>query len=231
MKINLRAFWARITARAPWKLVVTPGQAVQIIGLPGSGKSLAAVKMAYDSMQYYDRVICTADIGLKLPNKNGNLYPAKKITAKELSTHRIKKHLVLFDEASLNGLDSRSWSQNFKGDEGLQFLAQFKLLRHYHNSYIVTNQGARETDSKLTDSIFKATWRACGKRFFGKLIKLEKLIVCHEFENGSYKAIYYRPPFLKGIFTGAYKYIPVKKYGRLYNSWATSELLDKLPEL
>lgn len=204
------------------RFIIYPGQVVQFIGLPGSGKTMGAsvmIKRSSDKLKM--GVISTPDAGLKF----GTVCDVKKL----LCSYRINNKIVMIDESSLNGFDSREWSTNFKGD-GKKALAQLKLCRHYRNSFITTSQNLNDNDGKIRDGLVKSTY-VCHSIMFKKFILCERATIIYTFEDGNYKQHIYLPSLFKKIVDPYSFYIIYKKKaGKLYNSWATVDIIDNLPE-
>ena len=196
---------------------VYPGKVVQIIGLPGTGKTMAAHALMVRSAKMFDAKYATEDAGSKI---------AQKITLHDIGTHRFRRCLFLIDESSLNGLDAREWSGNFKGDRK-NILRQLKLVRHYHNAFITTSQSAGDNDSKVR-GLSSSTWVA--HSFFHAWIIVKRAVQWFEWQDGQYLPHLDEPSVFEMI-CDPYSHIILRKkrWGKLYNSWATVSELDVLP--
>lgn len=201
------------------RLRVYPGQVIQIIGLPGTGKTMTAHAMISRSKDLYypGALFATEDAGSKI---------CKTITLKDLATHKFQRSLIMIDESSLNGLDARDWQHNFRGDSK-NVLRQIKLVRHYHNAIITTSQSAGDNDSKLR-GLSKRTW-VCHK-LSKRWIICKRAVQWFEWQDGNYLPHLDEPSIFEMI-TDPYCWglVSIRKYGKMYNSWATVEELDKLP--
>lgn len=220
---------------APWRwmgalirqdrFVLKRPSCVQFIGIPGSGKTMGAVCMLYRTSMWKGKgkykhapIYGTEDAGLKI---------GKTIKTQDLCTHKFRNSLILIDESSLNGLDAREWQGNFKGDKK-NLLRQLKLHRHYGNSFITTSQSANDNDSKIRDGIVSQTWIAHNK--ISKVV-CRRAIIWYKFDNGNYILCIDEPSRFERIVNPYLSFgVKKKKYGKLYDSWATVPEIDKLPE-
>lgn len=194
---------------------------IQFIGIPGSGKTMSAICLMYRSSQkgmYKDcKKYSTRDAGSKI---------SKEISIEDLMTHKFKKSIIMIDESSLNGLDSRDWQHNFKGERKL-VLKQFKLHRHYKNAFITTSQSANDNDSKIRDGIASQTWICHDK---GKYISCRRAIIWYTFDNGNFIQCIDEPSRFERLIDPYLSFrVKKKKYGAMYDSWATIPEIDTLP--
>lgn len=206
------------------RLVLWKPSVVQFIGIPGSGKTMCAVAMMKrsadnpESMYYNCRRYATKDAGCKI---------AKQIEDSDLAKYKFKKSILLIDESSLNGFDSREWHSNFKGDQKNK-LRQIKLHRHYGNSYITTSQSANDNDSKLRDGVVSQTWICHNRRWW---VVCYRAIIWYRFDNGNYCLCVDEPSPIERIIDPYLSFHCFKKvYGKYYDSWATIPEIDNLPE-
>lgn len=201
------------------RFTIYPGKVVQFIGLPGTGKTLSAHALMFRSKaRFKGGLYATEDAGSKL---------AKKISPECLAAYRFRGSLFLIDESSLNGFDAREWGRNFRGDKK-NILAQLKLCRHYHNSFITTSQSAGDNDSKLRG--LSSTTYVCHK-FLRHFIIVKRAIQWFEWCDGQYLPHLDEPSFLELITDPyAFKILRIKKWGKFYNTYATVDYIDNLPE-
>lgn len=204
------------------------GQITIVVGLPRSGKSLFATKVAYINQDNFDCIVCTPDISIK---PEFFRIPVYTMTVPEMMEYRFRNTLLVIDEASLNGLDSRDAMQNFKNQTGKRWLATCKTLGHGHNSMIMTNHGMTDTDSKVRNSLSGQTYRARGTFFIFWCI-IQKLTLSWEFvpEQGTYVPVVDNPGLLQALLSGDFRLVRKKKWGKMYDSFTVSPILAALPE-
>lgn len=134
--------------------------------------------------------------------------------------------VVLFDEASLNGYDNRDYKTNFsKAPEQLSY---FKLIRHYGNKIIFTNQGHDELDIKIR-TLTQNVWIVKSLGPFSVATKLRKNSVVdkdtHQIVEG-----YFMPSFLAIILLPSRtRLVYRKKYYEDFDSFAVPEELPPMP--
>lgn len=167
---------------------------------------------------YKGGAYATEDAGSKI---------CEEISIEDLARYKFRYSLFLIDESSLNGFDSREWQRNFKGIDGKNVLRQLKLNRHYHNSFITTSQNAGDNDSKIR-GMSRSTWVCHNK---GKYILTVRAVQWFEWKDGNYLPHLDEPSLLEKI-TDPYCWYLVKKkkYGKMYDTYATVEALDILPD-
>lgn len=207
------------------RFVLRKASVVQFIGIPGSGKTMGAVCMMYRSTKgtgagkYKNaKLFATQDAGCKI---------ATTISTQDLATHKFRNSIIMIDESSLNGLDSREWAHNFKGDKK-NILRQLKLHRHYGNSFITTSQSANDNDSKIRDGIVSQTWICHNRRTH---VTCKRAIIWYAFDNGNYQLCIDEPSRFEMLCDPYLWYMVSKrKYGKYYDSWATVPEIDDLPE-
>lgn len=212
-------------------ILFTPS-VIQFIGIPGSGKTMSAVCMMKRSTQAAkagkyknSRLYATRDAGIKLSG-------AMTIDGDDLARYKFKNSIILLDESSLNGFDSREWQHNFKqGSDGKidkkNKLRQLKLHRHYGNSFITTSQSANDNDSKIRDGLVKQTWICHNGRWW---IKCYRAIIWYKFDNGNYLLCVDEPAPIERFIDPYLSYhVRKSKYGQYYDSWATVPEIDNLP--
>lgn len=206
------------------RFVISKPGVIQFIGIPGSGKTMSAVALMHRSAEkkgkYHNcRRYATRDAGCKI---------AKTITTQDLANHKFKDSIILIDESSLNGFDSREWQHNFKGDKK-NILRQLKLHRHYGNAFITTSQSANDNDSKIRDGVSSQTWICHNRRT--KVI-CRRAIIWYTFDNGNYILCIDEPSRFERLTDPYLSYsVSKRKYGKLYDSWATVPEIDSLPYL
>ena len=107
-------------------------------GSPGCGKTTFLTRLALKrSKRFYTFV------NFPVKNMPNSIYKFDKSVFD--SQQFPEGSLILFDEGSLNGYDNRNFKKNFS-DGSLEY---FKLLRHYRNQIVFSNQGWDELDRKI----------------------------------------------------------------------------------
>lgn len=128
--------------------------------------------------------------------------------------------ILLFDEGSLNGYDNRDHKDNFKGNHAMDY---FKLIRHYKNKIIFSNQGWDELDKKIR-TLTVQLWYV---RSFGPFSYAMRIFKSVDVDEESKQIVdgYVLPSKLKLIFCSSYTQIVYRpKYYRYFDSYSRPEL-------
>ena len=206
---------------------LAPGQITTIIGLPRSGKTMFAAKIAKINEREFDWIVSTHDMELK-----PDMFEHAKVvnlTVEEIFAWKWDNTLFILDEGSLNGLDSRSFQKNFAGEHGARMLATLKTLGHSGNAAIITNHGMNDTDGKIRDSLSGTFFRARGRVLWWCF--LEQLTIDYQYvpEQGKYVPVIDDCGSLVGLISGAYHFVLRRKWGRYYDSYTIPPILAALP--
>lgn len=124
------------------KLELSASDLVLLWGLPGSGKTLLATKIAKDNKDQWFIGVNEEFEHLKLKDF---VY-----TRADLASYNFSFAAMFFDEASLNGFDNRDFAKNFKDPDMLE---TFKKHRQVDMPMVFTNQGFEECDIKIRQSL------------------------------------------------------------------------------
>ena len=191
------------------RLRVSDGDVILFFGLPGSGKSMFAAKVAHDNKK--DRTICVnrefehfseADLVFDRQDLGEYLFPPPS--------------LLIYDEASLNGFDNRDFDKNFVGNDSLEFL---KKVRQYHSSIVFTNQGWDELDKKIRSGLTNKVYYVENRGFYSVAQLLIKDISINDM-TGEIQEGYRFPTFFERLLRPSVQlYVIHKKTGKLYQSF------------
>lgn len=179
-------------------------------GSPGSGKTTF---LTSDCMAYHK-------IGFPVYS-NYALPFAFKFTKDDIGTYQFPPDSVLlFDEGSLNGFDNREYSKNFKDSNKLSYL---KLLRHYRNRMIFSNQGFDELDKKIR-TLTVCYWlvRKVGPFAFATRIFKRVIVddITHQIIDG-----YFFPRTLSLLFRPSVtRIVRIRKYTDYFDSFEAPQL-------
>lgn len=203
------------------KVKIKPGDVVLFFGLPGSGKSLSLAKVGIDSQTAYKQFGKNIDFSKKFKhiavNDNFITYTgADTFFNRQLLCERCwHDTLFLYDEASLDGFDSRNFQKNFK-DENL--LRLFKKVRHNGNAFVFANQGANELDSKIRDSLCNKVYYCEDYGSYSIASRLIKDITISEI-SGEIQQGFRKPSLFERIIYPRYTVIlPHRRLGSLYST-------------
>lgn len=138
--VGLVALW-EYYQRFHSKCMLSEGDIVGFVGLPGSGKTLAMAKVARDN-QPRSRIIV---------NDTFDHFVLKDdvIHKSDIGKYDFGKCIICYDEISLDGFDSRDWKNNFNPAQ----LSYLKRIRQYHSAFMFTSQGWDEADKKIRDDL------------------------------------------------------------------------------
>lgn len=140
-----------------------------------------------------------------------------------LGTYRFPPGSVLFfDEASLNGYDNRDFKDNFKNNKSLEY---FKLIRHYQNSMVWSNQGWDELDKKIR-TLCTQYWLVTKLPLFSVAVRYFVRVRPREGDDEFHD--HYKPASpLRLIFDPNVVQLVYRPYwGKFYDSWSTPDLPD-----
>ena len=186
-------------------------------GPPGCGKTTF---IAQDNDYINRKMQCTVFTNISLPF-------SYKIDKSYFGVYKLPSDaVILFDEASLNGYDNRDYKVNFA--KAPQQLSYFKLIRHYKNRIVFTNQGHDELDLKIR-TLTEYVWIVKSVGSFSVATRLKKDSVVdkdtHEIVEG------YFMPNLLAILINPYvtRIVYRKKYYEDFDSFALPEELPPVP--
>ena len=188
------------------KLKIKDGDIVLFWGLPGSGKSMNLVKVAYDNSDRH-----------MIANEEFRHCKLCKtwIKRSDMENYTFGKHsTILYDEGSLNGFDNRNWEKNFS-PEMLEF---FKKIRHESSSIVFSNQGFQELDCKIRDSLVSKNYYVTNHGFYSKAVRLYKDITTNNM-TGTVQEGYRTPNLIDRLLDrSAVLYVRHKFYGQFYST-------------
>ena len=170
------------------RLRVTSGDSILFFGLPGSGKTMFAVKTALDNN---DRT-CYTNPELSHYDGCAGVYARDDFAVKA----PVPGSIILYDEASINGFDNRDFAQNFENNQVLEFL---KKIRHYDTAIIWTNQGWDELDKKIRQGLTNRTYYCTNHGWYSKAVELRKTIDISDI-SGEPLESYYEPSLIDRLF-------------------------------
>lgn len=170
------------------RLRVTSGDSILFFGLPGSGKTMFAVKTALDNP---DRT-CYTNPELSHYDGCAGVYDRDSFA----TVAPVPGSIILYDEASINGFDSRDFAQNFENNQVLEFL---KKIRHYNTAIIWTNQGWDELDKKIRQGLTNRTYYCTNHGWYSKAVELRKTIDISDI-SGEPLESYYEPSLIDRLF-------------------------------
>lgn len=150
------------------KLKLKAGDVVLFWGLPGSGKTMFANKVALYNREKFGYCIVGNEEFYETSFLCDALLPRKAFgffRAPEGS-------LIAIDEASLNGWDNRDWQKNFTPES----LSYWKKIRHYKNCAVLTNQGFAELDCKIRDSLCNCIYYVTNHGWYSKAVRMDKSV-------------------------------------------------------
>lgn len=127
--------------------------------------------------------------------------------------------ILLFDEASLSGFDNRDFKDNFKNNNALEY---FKLVGHFKNLIVWSNQGWDELDKKIRT--------LCSSLYLVRRLPLISIAVriymdpgIDDVQNQPVDKYHYAN-FFRLVFDPRCLFFVLRsKYGQLYNSWEHPE--------
>lgn len=193
--------------------VVRPGSHVLYFGEVGCGKTMFLTRLAY---KYYKKKIPVySNYPIYFPV--GSTF---KLSKSMLGTFRFPAgSVLLFDEASLNGFDNRDFKDNFKNNNSLEYL---KLIRHYQNSMIWSNQGWDECDKKIR-TLCSQYWLVKKLPFFS--VGIRYFVRPGTSEDDDFKDRYVTANVFRLLFDPRCLQLVFRpKYGKFYDSWETPPL-------
>ncbi len=174
-------------------------------GSPRCGKTtfLVADSFKYKKMGY--------DVYTNIPLSHTKYFDKSYLGRYEFPANS----MLLFDEGSLNGFDSRDYKSNFKEQNMLVYL---KMIGHYKNKIIFYNQGFDELDKKIRTLCMRIWYvKKIGCFSFATLInkKVEIDKDTHDIRDG-----YYKPSVFSLIFfPGCLRIIFRPRYYKYFDSY------------
>lgn len=186
-------------------------------GPPGCGKTMFLAKIAF---KYHKKYQVFTNFRVQLPC-------VFRFEKKDLGKFSFPKNaILLFDEGSLNGFDNRNFKSNFKQEGVLDFL---KKLRHYQNRIVFSNQGWDELDLKIR-TLTRNYFLVKKLPIFSIAFRVRASVGVDK-DTKQIIDSYTMPNFLSILFNPDSCYLVLRsKYGKLYNSWETSELPEIVKE-
>lgn len=201
-------------------LYLDDGAVVLLWGLPRSGKTCFAAKIIYDNCfskkSQRELLVNPELIHIKWPKK---VFPKEYWGYFEIP----KGSLIVIDEASLNGWDSRDWSSNFNEKS----LEAWKKIGHTMSAVLLTNQGFGELDCKIRDSLTSTVYYVENRGRYSRAVRMDKDVTFSE-ETGLPIEGYRQPTIFERIKDpSAVLYCSHKKWGAFYDSYN----IDPLPPI
>lgn len=194
-----------------------PSSHTLYFGAVGSGKTMFLTKLA---VKYCNKYTIFSNYPIAYPN-------VYKFNKSMLGVYEFPKNsILLFDECSLNGFDNREFKNNFKGNNSLEY---FKLIRHFRNCIVWSNQGWDEADKKIKT--------LCNTLYIVKKLPLISVATRIYMDSkidqiSGVPADKYRyPSVLRLIFDpNCIHLVFRRKYGQYYNSWSVPQYKKFIPE-
>lgn len=189
------------------KLHLDPADLVLFWGLPGSGKTMMATKVAADNRR---------DWYIGVNPEFEHLAIADFVYDRDsLAVYRFDGAILFFDEASLNGFDNREFKTNFK-DPGM--LEMFKKHRQIDSPMVLTNQGFEECDIKIRQSLANKTYYCENLGFFCRASLMIRTVTISELD-GQPQEGYRFPTLLERFVDPSVQLYALKShYGKYYST-------------
>lgn len=192
------------------RLRASEGDIVLFWGLPGSGKTMLAVKTALEFKKAGwhiagNREFCSSS---EIPDYLFEKY--------HMGFFNPRPHTAYFiDEASLNGYDNRDFAKNFSRAGVLDF---WKKVRHNQTVVFMTNQGWNEIDAKIRESLTKTIYYLENRGFYSVAVRMDKAADFDE-ETGQPVEGYCFPSLIDRLRDPSCQlYFLHSKYGQYYKS-------------
>lgn len=200
------------------KLILRDGQIVLFWGLPDSGKSMFLAKSIYDNTHIRDPRSLYVN-----PEYSHTTFEHFEFPRDAWGYFGFRPHsMVVVDEASLNGWDSRDWHHNFNE----RSLEAWKKIRHFQSCVVLSNQGFGELDTKIRDSLTSTVYYVQNKGKYSRAVRLDKDVTFSE-ETGLPIEGYKQPTVLQRLLDpSAVLYAKHKIYGQYYSTLNPPELPD-----
>lgn len=187
------------------KLRLDPADLVLFWGLPGSGKTMMATKVAADNQRDWY-------IGVNPEFEHLSIRDFM-YDRDSLAVYRFDGAALFFDEASLNGFDNREFKINFK-DPGM--LEMFKKHRQFDSPMVLTNQGFEECDIKIRQSLANKTYYCEDKGLYCRASLMIRTVTISELD-GQPQEGYRFPTLLERFFDPSMQLYAWKSYyGKFY---------------
>lgn len=184
-------------------------------GPPGCGKTTF---LAQDNEFINRKMKCTVFTNIDMPY-------SYKVQKEYFGKFRFPDNaVILFDEGSLNGYDNRDFKSNFsKAPEQLSY---FKLIRHYRNRIVFTNQGYNELDAKIR-TLTEYVWLV--KPFLKHFSIATRIYKDSVVDKDTHQVVegYFMPNLFKILFIPSWTRIVYRK--KYYDSFDSFELPAELP--
>lgn len=178
---------------------------------PGSGKTMFLTRIAY--RLYKKGVPVFSNYNIRFPDGGSPFMFSKS----DLGVYSFPPGCVLlFDEASLNGYDNRDFKDNFRNNRSLEY---FKLIRHFQNSMVWSNQGWDELDKKIR-TLCSQYWLVTKLPFFSVAVRYFKRVRPRDGDDEFHD--HYKPANLARLIFDprVIQLVYRPKYGKMYDSWS-----------
>lgn len=212
------------------KLKLYEGDCVLFFGLPGSGKTMFLSKVGVDnknanilvnehfsSYKRADDIVERETFGMYDYAPVSPAHP-EGVTGETGESSFIVNYdslnLLLWDEASLNGFDSRAWK-----DFDDYAMEQLKRLRKYNLAVVFANQGWDELDKKIRNGLCNKVYYVVNRGSYSVAYRLYKEMEVSELSSDILEGWRY-PTFLERLFDpSVVLYARHKTYGKYYDTY------------